>query len=88
MKRGIATFVLLRSVSLIIVLGIVVSIISFALYYFNSQRCAVIKMEIRQDVEGEIAVRHITFPTADEREAYIQERIQSILVARGMDYCI
>jgi hypothetical protein len=88
MKSGIATFLLNRSISAIIVLVVVVSITSFALYSYNVQRCAGINMEIRQDVENEIADKHITFPNAEARESYIQERIESELIARGMDYWV
>jgi len=88
MKESIATFIFHRSISMIIVLVVVVSITSIALYSFKVQRCPGIRAEVRQGVENEIVNKHITFPTAEARESYVQERMESELRARGMDYCI
>jgi hypothetical protein len=88
MIRSIATFVLHRSISIIIVLVVVVSITAISLYSYNIQRCAGIIAEIRHGIENEIASKHITFQTVEARQLYIQERIESELNARGMEYCI
>jgi len=88
LNANLIRFVLRRSISIMVVLVVVISITAIALYSYNLQRCAGVKVEIRQAIENEIITKHITFPTNEARDLYIQGRMDSELKARGLDYCI
>ena len=88
LKNSLAGFILRRSISAVIVVFVVVSITAVALYSFNTQRCPAIRAEVLQNIEKEIAEKHMIFPSEDARQNYIQQRMDTELKARGLEYCI
>jgi hypothetical protein len=87
MANGFAAFIIRRSITAVIVLGIVITITAVFIYSGTCARINAIRAEIRQQILDEIAARGIEFPSARAMELYVQQRMQEELSKRGLDIC-
>jgi Na+-translocating ferredoxin:NAD+ oxidoreductase RnfG subunit len=85
---GLYSFIVRRSITLVIVLAVVIALTAGILYYGVCARIDSTVAEIRQQIYQEIAEKKITFPTQEAEDAYVDARMQEELVKRGLDICV
>ncbi|HEV8387312.1 MAG TPA: hypothetical protein VGQ03_06785 [Nitrososphaera sp.] len=86
--QGFVAFIMRRSITGIITLGVVVAIIIVVLNVGMCSQLDAIIAQIKQQIEDEIIAKHLTFATPEEMQAYINMRLQQELTQRGLDVCV
>jgi len=86
--NGFVAFVMKRSVMAIITIAVVVAITAAVLYSWLCANIAAKLVEIRQQIEQEIAAKKLAFRTPEERQAYVDMRIEQEITRLGLDVCV
>jgi len=77
-----------HSATAIITLGVVVAIVLVVLNFGMCSQLQAIIAQIRQQIADEIAAKHLTFSSLEERQAYKDMRLQQEIIRRGLDVCV
>jgi hypothetical protein len=86
--QGFVAFIMRRSVTAIIPLGVVVAIVVVVLNIGTCSQLDAIIAQIKQQIADEIAAKHLTYSSLEEMQAYIDMRLQQEIIRRGLDVCV
>jgi hypothetical protein len=86
--NGFASFIMHRSIGIIISLAVFVILTVAILNYSVCANIEATIIQITQEIDAEIIDKGLAFASSEERQAYKDKRLQEELAARGLDVCL